>query len=200
MRSTAYRECPGLVNESFNKSEIPPHLKDGENAQATLDIIIDFEILTDEISCLIGLLLSYSASDKKEIENGVKENLIYISELVYHSSTALRIKNTITKEEIQKIESFINDLEISINPRHKKIVIPSGSTVSVICHLLRVKCNSAVRLLHRYNNNNKLNPVDALCQDLFNLLSGYFSYTALKLNEFYEIEEIEFKSRLKRSL
>ena len=191
MRSTAYMECPGLVNASFTKAEIAPHLRNKNE-----DIVIDFELLTDEISSLIGLLHSH----KTEKDAHALADVMYISELIYHASTALRIANTITKEEIQKLEALVSALEKELDPHHKQIVLPQGSTIAATCHLVRVKCNIAVRMLHKFNDNNPDNKVDELCQDLFNLASGYFLYLALKLNMLNDVAEIGFKSRLVREM
>ena len=190
MRSTAFRECPGIINSSFLKEEIAPHHQNKNE-----DIIIDFEILTDEISSLIGLALSYLTPQQSL---RFKESLLFISELSYHASTALRISNTITQSEIQKLETLLTTLETEIAPNHKKIILPQGSTASATCHIIRTKCNVALRLLHKYNDANPQHQVDPLCLDMFNLSSGYFLYLAIKLNMLNNVEEVEFKSRLIR--
>ena len=68
-----------------------------------------------------------------------------------------------------------------------------GSRAGCLAHVLRVKGKELVRLLYRHAEQG--HTVEARLFDLANLLSGYFFYLALKLNELDGVDEIEYRSR-----
>lgn len=151
------------------------------------DLRCDFELLTDEIASFIGYLHNLVDNNELKIE------LLFLCELVYHLNPTLRTKLTVTDEEIAYLLKITTTHKDETASRCKLFVLPQGNLASGTAHILRVKCKCLVRLLYRYNaqGNEVLNEVF----DIANLLSGYFFYLALKLNEFDNIDEIEYISR-----
>lgn len=151
------------------------------------DLRCDFEILTDEISSMIGLLRAYVEDSE------LKDELSKVNELMYHLNPSLRTKTTVTEEELIWLEQrYIYHSEY-VKERFNKFVLPEGSRQSGFCHVIRSKCKALVRLTSRYKERG--NNVDEIIFDFANLFSGYFFVLALKFNKDENIEETEFISR-----
>lgn len=151
------------------------------------DLKCDYEILTDEISSTIGLLRSFVKEDS------LRDELTKINELMYHMNASLRTKVSVTNEELLWVESRTKTYQEEIKDIVNKFVIPQGSTASSYAHIIRTKCKSLVRLIHRHKEQG--NVVDEILFDFANLFSGYFFILALKLNKDENIQETEFVSR-----
>ncbi len=162
--------------------EAYPFLSDEAN-----DLRCDFELLTDEIASQIGLLRS------KVKDLNLKDELLWLDELVYHINPSLRTSLKITKQEEEKLKKITQDLKNNYSSQVSKFVIPQGSENAMLAHLLRVQFKKLVRLIYRYLDQG--NEVSPRLIDIANILSGYFFYLALKLNDDEGIKEIEFNSR-----
>lgn len=153
----------------------------------SLDLRCDFEILTDEVSSMIGLLRSFIKDES------LREELSKANELMYHINPSIRTKTTVTKEELIWLETKFIKHQEEVKDRFDKFVLPQGCTQAGYCHVIRSKCKTLVRLLSRYQEQG--NKVDEILFDFTNLFSGYFFVLALKLNKDYGLEETEFISR-----
>lgn len=153
----------------------------------SLDLRCDFEILTDEISSIIGLLRSFITDDD------MKDELSKINELMYHINPSIRTKTTVTQEELIWLEKRFLEIQEEVKDRFNKFILPQVCTEAGYCHVIRSKCKSLVRLLSRYQEQG--NKVDDLLFDFTNLFSGYFFVLALKFNKDNGLEETEFISR-----
>lgn len=150
------------------------------------DLRCDFEIATDEISSYIGLLASI-------VDDSLKQELLTICDLVYHINPSLRTKVTVTLEELEWLEHVGTIVKDKSQERCKRFVVTQGCTSACYSHILRAKCKGVVRLLYRHNQQGNLVP--PLVYDFLNLLSGYFFYLALYLNELSNVDEIDYISR-----
>ncbi len=171
-----------MRNVYRSKYEAYPFLSDKPD-----DLRCDYEILTDEIASMIGLLRAMAD------EKNIREQLLFVCELVYHLNPSLRTKTTVTLEELEKLDRFVCDLKSTTDGRCKKFVLTQGSIGAGMAHVLRAKCKSLVRLLYRHYHQG--NAVDEILFDFANLLSGYFFLLALKLNQIDGFDEIEYISR-----
>jgi ATP:cob(I)alamin adenosyltransferase len=151
------------------------------------DLRCDFEILTDEISCRIGLLRSM-ADDMQ-----LKDELLKICELVYHINPSLRTFVSVTEDELKWLEDRTSELREEVKDRCNKFVLNQGDMSACEAHIIRTEFKSLVRMLYRHMYNG--NEVTDILFDFTNLLSGYFFYLALKMNKTGGIDEIEFVSR-----
>ncbi len=151
------------------------------------DLRCDFEILTDEISSMIGLLRSFVG------DTYLRDDLSKINEIMYHINPSIRTKTTVIEEELQWLDEKFNLIQEEVKDRFNKFVLPQGNTQAGYCHVIRSKCKSLVRLLSRYKEQG--NNVDDILFDFINLYSGYFFVLALKFNKDSNIEETEFISR-----
>ena len=150
------------------------------------DLRCDFEILTDEMASLTGLLASLCQEDY------LKEELTFVSEIIYHLNPSLRTFFSVRDEELAFLLARVGELEEENSSRFKRFVLPLGSSRASLSHVLRAKAKELVRLIYRYS---ETNTVDEKIIDLANILSGYFFLLALELNKRDGLEEIEYRSR-----
>ena len=151
------------------------------------NLCCDFEILTDKMASLNGLLRA-TVTDKK-----IQEELLSICELLYHANPSLRTKVTLTKKEIEWLNTLFYRLREETSGKCSMFLLPQGSHGACLAHVLRSMCNEAVRMIYRHDEAGHI--TDPLLYDFFNLLSGYFYALALKLNKSADIQEFEFVSR-----
>lgn len=165
-----------------SKYEAYPFLSD-----PTDDLRCDFEILTDELSSMIGLLKS-TVSDVD-----TNTNLLKICELVYHLNPSLRTFVSVTQEEIDWLVQETHKLESEVKHRFEKFVLTQGCQNACQSHIIRSRFKALVRMLYRAVHNGDNVPEAVI--DIANLLSGYFFLLALKLNELEGVDEVEYVSR-----
>lgn len=165
-----------------SKFEAYPFLSDPSN-----NLRCDFEIMTDELASLIGLLRSTVNHSE------VKSDLLKICELVYHLNPSLRTFVSITQDEIDWLEEETLKLQTEVKSRFEKFVLTQGGYNACQSHVIRSKFKALVRLLYRSIELGDEVPNQVI--DIANLLSGYFFLLALKLNELEGIDEVEYVSR-----
>ena len=151
------------------------------------DLRCDFELLTDEMASRTGLL----RAQVKEKE--LQDELLWLCELIYHMNPTLRTRLTVTEEETERLAEAVKRLEGQCAYRCKRFVLTQGSEAACTAHLLRVQGKQLVRLLYRHCRQG--HEVFPMLLDLANLLSGYFFFLALKLNELEGVDEIAYVSR-----
>jgi cob(I)alamin adenosyltransferase len=151
------------------------------------DLRCDFELLTDEMSSRTGLLRALVK------DPALQEELLWICELIYHMNPTLRTRLTVTEQEAQRLLAAATRLKEQEQARCKLFVLTQGCEAACQAHILRVQGKQLVRLLYHWIENG--NDVPDRLLDLANLLSGYFFYLALRLNELAGVEEIPYESR-----
>lgn len=165
-----------------SKFEAYPFLHDNSE-----DLRCDFEIITDELSSKVGLLRSIV----EDIQ--LKEELLKICEIVYHINPSLRTFVSVTEEELSWLEERTTVLYEKVKNRCDLFVLTQGCESACQSHILRSNFKGLVRLLYRYDYQG--NKVENILYDFTNLLSQYFFFLALRLNELNGVEEVEYKSR-----
>jgi ATP:cob(I)alamin adenosyltransferase len=163
-----------------------------------VDLHCDFEIASDEIASMIGLLRSLINDE------ALRKDLTKINELMYHINPSLRTHTAVTQDELYWLEGKTAELQEAVREsfnraaplrgKAPRFVIPQGSTQAAYSHVIRNKCKSLVRLLYRYQQQG--NTVEDILFDFINLYSGYFYSLALKINQDQGVEEVEFTSRV----
>jgi cob(I)alamin adenosyltransferase len=156
-------------------------------ADAPEDLRCDFELMTDRMASEIGLLRALSTDE------GIRADLLKLCEIVYHMNPTLRTRMTVTGEEAEWLLMRSNALQEAVSGRCAKFVLTQGSQAGCQAHLLRVRGKELVRLLYRHGSQG--HPVPERLMDLANLLSGYFFFLALRLNQLDGIDEIPYESR-----
>lgn len=163
------------------------------------DLKCDFELLTDEIASMIGLLRSLLDDADRAACPELADDLTRINELMYHINPSLRTTVMVTPEELEWLLEKTGGLQASARDALPKdggptFLVPQGCASAAYSHVIRSKCKTLVRLLSRYQQQG--NCVDAILFDLVNVYSGYFYSLALRLNKNHGVKEIPFKSRV----
>lgn len=151
------------------------------------DLRCDFELLTDEMASRTGLL---RAQVKDE---ALRTELLWVCELIYHINPTLRTRLTVTEAESARLLELASGWKARCAGRCKLFVLTQGCEAACTAHLLRVQGKQLVRLIYRWVEKGHAVPDRLL--DLANLLSGYFFYLALYLNELEGVDEIPYESR-----
>lgn len=151
------------------------------------DLRCDFEILVDELASMTGLLRATTRDEDLQGE------LLFVCELLYHMSPALRGDVTVTAEDLATLEANVVRLQGEVGERCKEFVLTQGSESGALAHMIRAKFKSLARLLYRHNHQG--HDVEEVLLDFINLLSGYFFFLSMKLNALDGVEEIPYVSR-----
>jgi ATP:cob(I)alamin adenosyltransferase len=161
------------------------------------DLRCDFEISTDEIASMVGLLRSLVS------DTALRDDLSRINELIYHLNPSLRTETLVTEAELAWLHDKTERLRAETRGAFAafadsgknvpKFVLPEGCAAACYSHVIRNRCKSLVRLLSRHKQQG--NRVDDLVLDFANLYSGYFYFLALRLNQDAGVKETEFRSR-----
>ena len=149
------------------------------------DLRCDFELLTDELTSAAGLLRAQVADE------ALREELLWVAEIIYHINPTLRTRLTVTEEETARLAAAVERLQGECGVRG--FVLPQGCSAACIAHLLRVRSKCLVRLVYRHMRQG--NPAEPRLVDLCNLLSGYYFALALKLNVLAGVKETPYVSR-----
>ncbi len=170
------------MNVYRSEQEAYPFLADEAD-----DLRCDFEILTDKISSLTGLLKALCS------ETWLLDELDKVNALVYHLNPSLRTFTSITKEEFIWLLERTDAHKKEVSDHIRTFVLPQGSERACLAHVLRTECKTLVRLIYRYLYCD--NHVDTLVIDFSNGLSNYFFVLAVRLNALDNIMEKPFVSR-----
>ena len=151
------------------------------------DLRCDFELMTDDMASLTGLLRA------KVTDPALQAELLWVCELLYHLNPALRTALKVTPAEMQRLLAAVGRLRAACGARCRRFVLTQGCEAACLAHVLRVRTKELVRLLYRHAQQGHAAAPELL--DLANLLSGYFFYLALWLNARAGVDEVEFISR-----
>ena len=163
------------------------------------DLKCDFELLSDEIASMIGLLRSLLDENDMAADKNLADDLSRINALMYHINPSLRTKIAVTGEELEWLHEKTIKLQEAVKgglPRGGGLtfLIPQGCTQAAYSHVIRCKCKILVRLLSRYRQQG--NHVEEILFDFANVYARYFYSLALWLNKTHAVEERQFKSRV----
>ena len=151
------------------------------------DLRCDFELLTDGMASLTGLLRAQVQ------DRALREELLWVCELIYNINPTLRTFFSVTDGELDRLKAAVRRLEEECAGRCELFVLPQGSQAACTAHVLRVESKKLVRLIYRHARQGHDVPPALL--DGANLLSGYFFNLALRLNMLAGVEELPFVSR-----
>lgn len=160
--------------------EAYPFLSDSSD-----NLCCDFELLTDEMASMAGLLRAQMA------DKALNAELLWVCGLIYDINPTLRTRLTVTPEEVARLATAVERLQAETSAHG--FVLPQGCETACTAHLLRVKGKCLVRLLYRHMQQG--HAVPDLLVDACNLLSGYFFLLALKLNALTGVAEVTYTSR-----
>lgn len=162
-------------------------------ADSDTDIRCDFEIHTDRMSSMAGVIASMCPERREEI--------LKVDELIYHANPTLRTFMSITDEEIEWLHERLVELKSECDAANAfpetgtkcRTVLPAGTTRGAYAHVLRVEGKQMVRILYRARERGIEFPNSLI--DFANLVSGYFHMLGIWMNMKDGFKEIPFVSR-----
>ena len=146
----------------------------------------------DELNSYIGLLRSFN---HPKFISHVKE-LLFIQDCLFKVGAVLAsisAKNnidTINLKDIKKIENFIDEIDLDLEPL-TSFILPGGDVWSSYAQISRSVCRRAERritLLHARE------PVDSVIIKFMNRLSDYLFVLARKIHSMNNAEEIKWNN------
>lgn len=156
------------------------------------DLRCDFELMTDELASMTGLLRGYVQQLDVPEQPALTEELAKICELIYHVNPTTRTKLTVTEEEIAWLLERVNAMNELTYEENRPFVLPMGTICSSYAHILRAKAKNIVRLLYRMDYGGKNWSAAVWCSQLTLRL---LFMLALYLNQLENGEEVPFVSR-----
>ena len=88
------------------------------------DLRCDFELMTDELASMTGLLRGYVQQLDVPEQPALTEELAKICELIYHVNPTTRTKLTVTEEEIAWLLERVNAMNELTYEENRPFVLP----------------------------------------------------------------------------
>ena len=151
--------------------------------------ICDFEILSDELCCRIGLVLSL------ELEPQVREILQRLQPNIYHLNGSVRGKLAISESELVELKQDYHRIREQLAGGFKGFVLPGGHRVSSELHLCRCQAKKVVRALVSIEHHESKKSPDPILFKYANLVANTLYALASYTNRINEVEEVEFVSK-----
>jgi len=152
-------------------------------------LMCDFEILTDEISSLIGWVRSLLPQG-----DPLRGELLEVAGKVYDLNGSLRGRCAISEEDISSLSALCDAYSHYASDAGTPFVIPVGHPAACAAHVARTRAKAAVRLLYR-ERERMPKEQDAVLIRYANVLSNYMFLLALKINAEQGVGEVPFTSK-----
>ena len=151
--------------------------------------ICDFEILSDELCCRIGLVLSL------ELEPQVREILQRLQPNIYHLNGSVRGKLAISESELVELKQDYHRICEQLEGGFEGSVLPRGHRVSSELHLCRCQAKKVVRALVSIEHHQSKKLPDPILFKYANFVANTLYALASYTNHINEVEEVEFVSK-----
>jgi len=147
----------------------------------------------DELNSIVGLVLCEKVESKtKTVLTSIQNSLFIIgSELATPSDVKSSAIQSISENEIQNIEKYIDDLDDELTPL-KNFILPGGCKSAAILHFARTVCRRAERRIVDINSNEEVN---SNIIKYINRVSDLLFVLARYENQKKSTSEIEWKPR-----
>lgn len=150
--------------------------------------ICDFEILSDELCCRVGLVLTLDLDEKS------RDILTRLQPFVYHLNGSVRGKLAITEQDLELLKSDYQGIRSILEGGFKGFVLPGGHEIASQLHLCRCQAKKVVRALVQIERSGKKSPAPILFK-YANLLANTFYALASYTNHIRQVDEVEFVSK-----
>ncbi len=157
------------------------------------DIRIETYGTVDELNSFIGLLTTYSISEKDKIFlRSIQNNLFTIGSYLATDTTKVKLSEeaVLKKDCIKLIENEIDRLDANL-PALSSFILPGGSQTGALSHVCRTISRRTERRLFDMN---ELYNIDNQVLIYFNRLSDYFFALSRQLTLENGVEEIYWKT------
>ena len=146
----------------------------------------------DELNVYIGLIRDVVGNETiREVLKTIQDRLFTIGANLASDPSKKRTTPDIQESDITILESEIDRMEEKL-PRLKNFILPGGHTSVSFCHLGRVVCRRAERLVVALN---EVEPVEGILIRYLNRLSDYLFVLARKIGQEVGAEEVTWKTR-----
>ena len=146
----------------------------------------EISLLNDEISSLFGVLFSLEDTFPNEIEKDLRRCQEYHMNLLAAVSSNDLLNETDLDWVIEKYVSMR-----SVCKPVDGYIYPNGCMASSLLHFIRAKTRSMIRLIYRMEKEEQRKIPYFI--EFANMLSNYYFYVALRLNEINGIDHTVFK-------
>lgn len=150
--------------------------------------VCDFEILSDELCCRVGLVLTMDLDEK------IREVLTRLQPFIYHLNGSVRGKLAITQNDLDELKQDYHSLRLALEGGFQGFVLPGGNEASAQLHLCRCQAKKVVRALVKIEHHGKKSPAPILFK-YANLLANTFYALASLTNQLNHVAEVEFVSK-----
>jgi len=141
----------------------------------------------DELNAFVGVLADEIIQDdiKKDLIV-IQGNLFVLGSLVADDGLKKVKLPELKDADVTFLEEHIDNMQ-SLLPELKSFILPVGHKAVSKCHVCRVVCRRAERLLIKLAENHDINP---LYIKYLNRLSDYFFVLSRRLAQLFDVEEI----------
>ncbi len=149
------------------------------------DIRIECNGHIDEVASMIGLLRTRIAADHKW-QAGLHRIQVSLMNAMAHialsQNAARQTTVPLPTEEAAFLEVWMDKIEASLASKSEFFLVPGGTEVAALCHVIRTQVRRAERRLHTLN---RQAPIDPSILEMMNRLSDLF----------YELSREELEQR-----
>ena len=146
---------------------------------------VEFEILTDKLSSQLGFCASLA-------KGNFKNELLFITELVYHLNGSIRGKTAIDESHVLFLKARYEFYERETEDG-TRFVVPQGSPLASSLHIARCFGKEVVRKMYQLKIEGVI--VEDVLFDFANMISNYSLMAALHANKINNVSEKEFNSK-----
>lgn len=148
----------------------------------------DYEILTDELCCHIGVVLSMLPEEFTDI----RADLEQLQPLIYNLNGSVRGKNGIFEQDIEWLKARYTYYQQASEGRVTGFVLPRGPAPVPQLHLCRCTGKKIVRMLVRLEQEGR--SFDETLPRFANVLANFFFVLTVAIKHRLEVTEVPYIS------
>ena len=151
--------------------------------------LCDYEVATDELCSLVGLILSILPSGLED----VKDDLEHLQPLMFHLNGSIRGRLAVTEDDLRWLHGRYDFYQTAVADRINGFVLPQGSMPVPYFNMARSAAKKAIRYMVRVDQEGI--EVPDILHRYCNLLCNLFFVLTLYINQHAGFEETPFISK-----
>lgn len=148
----------------------------------------DYEILTDELCCHIGVVLSMLPEEFDDIRRDLEQ----LQPLIYNLNGSVRGKNGIFERDIEWLKARYTHYQLETAGRVTGFVLPRGPAPVPQLHLCRCTGKKIVRMLVRLEQEGRM--FDETLPRFANVLANFFFVLTVAIKHRLGTDEVPYIS------
>lgn len=161
--------------------------------------LCDYEILTDDLTRMVGWAINDLAILRKEYSKNVhliklESELNWILPLCFHLNGSIRGNLAITEEDHQQLLKKYRNFKTITEKSISGFVLPGGVSPVGILNKCSSMCKQAIRLMVKIHNEEH-KEVDEILPKFANVLCNYFFTATILINQITNFKETPFISK-----